>query len=76
MSKHNRKLARRLARMTFNLDWAKGAGSAAHGWVLAGKEGSAEFEFCFHEALNGARAAVREGEAIERALHPERKAGA
>ena len=76
MSQHNTRLARRLARMAFNLEWAKGAASAAHGWVLNGEQDSPEFGFCFREALNGARVAVREGEAIERALHPERKAGA
>ena len=73
MNAHNKKLMRRLATMRFNLEWAKDAAHAARGWVEAGKEDSMEFQFCFREALNGARSAVREGAMIERILHSKRK---
>lgn len=76
MSIQRKKLARRLARMSFDLEWAKGAAHAAHGWVQAGETDSPKFHFCFREALDGARKAVREGEAIERILYSEGKADA
>ena len=74
MSNSHRTLARRLARMSFDLEWAKGAASAAHGWVEVGDVNSPEFRFCFREALNGACRAVRDGEAIERILRAKGKA--
>lgn len=61
--------------MAFNLQWAQGAANSARGWTRAlGGEASPEFGFCFREALNGARTAVREGEMVERTLHSKGKA--
>lgn len=77
MKTHNHKLARRLARMAFALEWGRGAANTAHAWTLApGGEANPEFRVCFNHALDGARSAVKAGEAVERILHSKRKADA
>lgn len=74
MSTHTQKISRRLVEMHINLLWATGAANSAREWAQSGKTAKPQFQVCFREALAGARRAVREGEAIERALAAKGKA--